>query len=234
MTTRSIKTTIVHGCALMITWLASASAFADPTLVNGSFESQILADGSRYTGLIDGWGKTFHGPVALVSGNIQDYNDAWYGVTPFGSNYVGLDQSSRGFVGGVSQTISGFVAGQDYVLSLYVADSDGGVAPQLHILLSNNSGVTYLDRLYDVPVDGPYGDVIGFTEVRTSFTASVSGDITLSLYNSGSAFNAGSISIDNVSIASVPEPGTTAFMLLGVGLCAAVVRRRSGRAGLSA
>ena len=221
-----LQSSLARLSALAIALFASAGAFADPTIVNGSFESQTLADGTRYTGLIDGWIKTFHGPVALVSGQIYDNNDLPYGVTPFGSNYVGLDQRSSGFIGGVSQTISGFVAGQTYALTLYVADSDGGVAPQLDILFSNNSGTTYLDRKFDVAVGGPYGYVIGFTQVVTMFTATVSGDTTLSLYNSSTGFNAGSISLDNISIAAVPEPTTLASMLAGLGLLGAGMARR--------
>lgn len=213
--------------------LASASAFADPSIVNGSFEGPVLAAPGKSTGTITGWIKTFHGPIALVSGNIQDGNGDWYGVTPFGNQYVGLDPISTGFRAGVSQVLSDFVAGQTYALTLYVADSDGGKAPQLEVMFSDGGSTVYLDTVYNVPLGGPYGDVIAFTELTTYFTAPVSGDIALSLFNAGSAYittDPGSISIDNVSISAVPEPSTAASLLLGLGGLAGWVRRRRQRA----
>lgn len=226
-----IKTQLGRTVALSLAMLASASAYADPTILNGSFEAQTIASGTSYTGTITDWIKTFHGPVALVSGDLIDGNGASYGVTPFGNNYVGLDPFAS-FKAGVSQVVSGFTAGQTYALTLYVADADGGKAPLLDVLFSDGGSNTYQDTLYNVPVGGPYGDVIGFNQVVIDFTAPVSGDITLGLFNDGNTHTTtdpGSISIDNISIAAVsavPEASNAASLLAGLGVLGALLGRR--------
>ena len=211
------------GCALIA---ASAVAHATPVIADGSFEDPAYADAGVYKGGGAGWTTSFHGAVSIVSGNIQDGNDNWYGVTPFGNQYLGLDPRSHGFLASDSQDISGFVAGQTYALTLYVADSDGGNAPQLRIVLSDGSDTAYVDRTVDVAVGGPYGDIISFEKIVTTFTSTITGDMTLSLINSGNVYSSpsadpGSISIDNVSIAAVsavPEPASVLTLALGLGL----------------
>jgi len=220
------------GLALAATF---GAAHADPVIKDGSFENPHHAETGIYSGGGDGWTTSFHGAVSIISGNITDGAGNSYGATPFGDQYLGLDPRTRGFVSADSQTISGFIAGQTYALTLYVADSDGGSAPQLEIVLSNDGDTTYLDRHVDVAVGGPYGDVIDFQKVVTTFTSTVTGDITLSLINSGNAFSSpsadpGSISIDNVSISAisaVPEPASLSTMLVGLLLVGA----RSLKAG---
>ena len=178
---------------------------------------------------ITDWVKTFNGRVSLVNGNIQDNNGNDTGATPFGAQYIGLDKRGLGFVSGISQTVSDFTAGQAYLLTLYVADFDGGPAPVLEVLLSDNAGTDYVDNLYNVVVGGPYGDTIQFNEVTIPFIAPVDGDITLSLYNSSAYYGPpNSFDIDNVSIAAVPEPSSWA--LLGIGAVSFVVLRRRQRA----
>lgn len=206
--------------ALSTGGFGAARTHAEPVIVNGSFEAPAQADPGVYLGGGDGWIRSFMGPVVIVSGNIQDNNGDFYGVTPFGLQYLGLDVRRNGFISRDSQEIAGFVAGQTYALSLYVADSDGGTAPKLNVLFSDGSDTTYLDQTYNVPVGGPYGDVIDFNQVTTFFTSPVTGSVTLSLTNAGAfatGANAGSISIDNVSIAAVPEPSTWALALGGLG-----------------
>lgn len=218
----SLLVALAAGC------LGAARAHADPVIVNGSFEAPAHANPGVYTGGGDGWIRSFMGPVAIVSGNIQDNNGDFYGVTPFGLQYLGLDVRRNGFISRDSQEIAGFVAGQTYALTLYVADSDGGVAPKLNVLFSDGSDTNYLDQTYDVPVGGPYGDVIAFNLVTTLFTSPVSGSVTLSLTNAGaftSGANAGSISIDNVSIAAVPEPSTWVIAAGGLGVLLVLQRR---------
>lgn len=214
--------------------LCAGRVSADPVIVNGSFEAPAHSAPGSYLGGGDGWTRSFMGSVAIVSGNIQDNKGNFYGVTPFGLQYLGLDTRTRGFISRDSQTIPGFVAGQTYALTLYVADSDGGKAPALDVLFSNGSSVNYLDQQYAVPVGGPYGDVIHFSQITTLFTSPVTGSVTLSLTNVGVGIDAGSISIDNVSIAVVPEPTTAAMTLLGGAALTAVAVRRRARAKPSA
>lgn len=217
---------------------ASATAHADPVITDGSFESPAYGATGVYGGGGDGWTTSFHGAVSIVNGNIQDGNGDFYGATPYGDQYLGLDPRSHGFVSADSQDIAGFVAGQTYALTLYVADSDGGTAPQLEIVLSDGSGTDYVDRTVDVAVGGPYGRVIDFQQVTTTFTSTITGDMTLSLINSGNVFaspgaDPGSISIDNVSLSTasaVPEPMQALSLILGLGFIGArSLRNRPAR-----
>ncbi|MDY0743820.1 PEP-CTERM sorting domain-containing protein [Paucibacter sp. R3-3] len=229
-----MKKTVSVSLALLLASLAAAASAADaPTILNGSFEDNQLAGPGTSTGTIADWIKTFHGPIALVNGDLIDNYGNSYGVTPFGNQYVGLDPITTGFRAGITQIVDNFVAGQTYALTLYVADSDGGKAPLLDVMFSDGGATVYQETSYNVPVGGPYGDVIDFTKVTTLFTAPVSGEIAISLFNNGSAYvttDPGSISIDNVSIAlAAPVPEPTSAALLAVGLLAVGGRQLSRR-----
>lgn len=211
-------------------------ALATPTIYNGSFEAPNYPPSTINRGGGDGWTPSFMGPVVVVSGNILDtLTNSYYGVTPFGNQYLGLDVRTHGFLARDSQLVSGFVAGQTYALTLYAADSAGGKVPALDVLFSDGGLTNYLDRQYRLPVGGPYGDIIPFTKIVTLFKAPVNGDILLSLSNVGQVRVAGSISIDNVSIAAVPtpvsEPGTLAMVSLGAGASGLIAIRRRAKHG---
>lgn len=93
----------------------------------------------------------------------------------------------------------------------------------------------YVGRSVDVPVGGPYGDRISFEEVTTPFTSTVTGDMTLSLINSGNVFATSSadpgstpIDVSLGTMSAVPEPSEAMTLLLGFGLLGtALVRRRN-------
>ena len=175
-------------------------------VVNGSFESPAYGAAGVYSGGGDGWTKSFLGPVSIINGNIKDGNGRRYGQTPFGAQYLGLDPRFQfNPFAADSQTIPGFVAGQKYKLSLGVADSDGGLAPQLEVELSNDAGHDYFDQVYAVPVGGPYGKKIAFTRISAIFVSPVTGPVTLSLRNVGTGTDPGSISIDRVSVVAVSD-----------------------------
>ena len=188
--------------------LAAAPAFAagPEMVVNGSFESPAFGAAGVYSGGGDGWTKSFLGSVSIINGNIKDGNGRRYGATPFGAQYLGLDPRFQfNPYAADSQTIPGFVAGQQYKLSLGVADSDGGLAPQLEVELSDDMGQDYFDRVFDVPVGGPYGKKIEFTRISAIFASPVTGPVTLSLRNVGTGADPGSISIDRVSVVAVSD-----------------------------
>jgi len=96
-------------------------------------------------------------------------------------------------------------AGHQYKLSLGVADADGGLEPQLEVELSDDAGHDGFDKVFDVPVGGPWGTKIVFTRLHALFRAPVDGPITLSLRNVGTGADPGSISIDRVSLVEVSD-----------------------------
>ena len=218
--------------AFIAGFLAATPASAIPVIQNGSFEDPAYGDDAIHSFAATGWIPAFHAPVVVVSGNIVDNNGDSYGVTPFGTQYAGMDKGSRtGGVSRISQDVVGFEAGQAYELTLYVADSDGGTSPTLEINFydSSDNDIVYLDQTYNVPFGGPYTDTIQFNKVVIPFTAPVSGDILLSLTNSSYILGPpASISIDNVSIAAAPEPTTFGVTLLGAGalLSGLLLRKR--------
>jgi hypothetical protein len=186
-------------CALS---LSAATAIADPVIVNGSFESPAYGAPGIYSGVSgDNWTPSFLAPIAIVNGNVKDNSGKLYGATPFGTQYLGMDvRSPGGQIARNSQVIPGFVQGQRYVFTLYAADSDGGPTPQLSVLLTDTTGATLFEKAYDLPVGGPYKKVIGFQKISIPFTSPLTGPITLSLTNTSTPPNGGSISIDNVSV----------------------------------
>ena len=198
---QTLAVALAAACAV-----APAFATGPEMVVNGSFESPAYGASGVYSGGGDGWTKSFLGSVSLINGNIKDGNGRRYGATPFGVQYLGLDPRFQfNPYAADSQTIPGFVAGQKYKLSLGVADSDGGLAPQLEVELSNDMGHDYFDQVFDVPVGGPYGKKIAFTRISAIFVSPVTGPVTLSLRNVGSGADPGSISIDRVSVVAVSD-----------------------------
>jgi hypothetical protein len=175
-------------------------------IVNGSFESPAYGATGVHPGGGDGWTQSFLGHVSIINGNIKDGGGHRYGRTEFGEQYLGLDPRFQfNPYSADSQTIPGFVAGHQYKLSLGVADSDGGLAPQLEVELSDDMGHDYFDKVFDVPVGGPYGTKIRFTRLHALFRSPVTGPITLSLRNVGTGADPGSISIDRVSLVEVSD-----------------------------
>lgn len=193
---------------LLASVFASPLVFADPVLTNGSFESPAQDSAGIYSGDIDGWIKSINAPSVIVNGNIQDGNGDWYGVTPYGSQYLGMDpRSPTGFADIVSQVIPGFEEDKWYKFTFYAADSDGGTGPVLNVLLSDGGDTYYAVRHYNLPVGGPYGTAIKFKKYTFYFHSPVTGDVALSFMNNGSTdSDDGSISLDNVQVKQVKKP----------------------------
>ena len=188
--------------------VAAGSAFADPVVLNGSFESPDVVGGSIANG------GTFWTPSG--SGVFMFDNVSGFGQTPFGSQYLALNPGRSD-----SQTISGFQLGTVYTFSAYFADLINSTDPALTVTLS---GVISLSQTFTAPVSRVSGTAaIPFRQVTFTLPAlTVSGALTLTLTN---ASTNGTIAVDNVSI--VPEPSSVlaAFVGLGVVGCAFVKRR---------
>ena len=223
--------------ALAVGLAACPSRSHAQSIVNGGFEDPAEATNSlteiTATG-IPGWtGDSIGGATHeyLINGNIEDLQGRYYGTTPYGQQYLGLNAiANRSFRSIESQTDSGFVAGQEYALTVYIADLDGATDPNVSVVATDGTdgtGTILSQQTFEAPVStGPYGQgTIDFVPETLDFTA-MSSNVTFSI---GNQSKTGTMGIDNVSLAAVPEPSTTAAALLGVAALAGVTIRRRAR-----
>ena len=231
------RSKLITGAVLAITTtsLLAARASAAPVLVNGSFEAPAYAPGTitSNTGG-QGWVKSFMSSVNIISGNAVVGDGRSLGTTPFGTQYLGLDpRVGNSFVARDSQEVDGFEAGVTYELAAYFADALGGSDPTLGLTIFDpapadplSDGILF-NQTFTAPIAGPYGTgVIPFTRATLTFTPAVSGTLGVQVYNASGAFAAGTaISVDNVTLAAVPEPTAAGLTLLGAGLLACRRRR---------
>jgi hypothetical protein len=199
-----LKRSAVAVVCLLISFgvIAPASlSYADPAVLNGSFEDPAYAPNS-----IHGGGGTFWTPGGTGNGSnvfILSNNYSNFGTTPFGNQYLGFTAP----LASDQQTISGFLAGQSYVLDLFISDVANNSNPQLQVTLTGAANATGT-------FSAPQSQFLAFQDVQLPFTTTSSGNITLDLIDFGSA----SIAVDNVSIMSVPEPSAVFTMLLLTGI----------------
>ncbi len=206
------------------------------SIINGSFEDPAEATNSlteiTATG-VPGWtGDSIGGATHeyVINGNIQDLQGRYYGTTPFGQQYLGLNAvANNSFRSIESQSVTNLTLGQAYELTVYIANLDGATDPNISIVASNGttgSGAVLGTEIVEAPVStGPYGaGTIDFVPETLDFTAA-STSVTFSI---GNQSRTGTMGIDNVSLAAVPEPTTTATALLGAAaLAGALFRRRT-------
>ena len=216
---------------------ATCGFAAVPSIVNGSFEDPVEATNSlteiTTTG-IPGWtGDSIGGATHeyLINGNIQDLQGRYYGITPYGQQYLGLNAVAHNSFRSIeSQSVTGLTLGQAYELTVDIANLDGATDPNISIVASDGtdgSGTVLGTEIVEAPVGiGPYGTgYIDFVPETLDFTAA-SGSVTFSI---GNQSKTGTMGIDNVSLAVVPEPTTVATALLGMGTLAGILFRRRAR-----
>ncbi|MDQ6859915.1 MAG: DUF642 domain-containing protein [Verrucomicrobiota bacterium] len=188
--------------------LATANA-QQPAIVNGSFEDPPLGSAQFGAGAGTGW--------TTVGSAFRINNNAGFGTTPFGTQFVAINPAAS-----ISQTVAGFIAGQTYLLSFALANGFSDPDPTLRLTLA---GVAAATTTFTVPVgSGPYGSApIPFVNEQFRFTAGSSGSVTFTFSNASTG--GASLGIDNVSLATIPEPGS-GLLLLGISLAALGVTRR--------
>ena len=224
------------GTALAIGLTACPSRSHAQSIVNGSFEDPAEVTNSlteiTATG-IPGWtGDSIGGATHeyIINGNIQDLQGRYYGITPLGQQYLGLNAVYHNSFRSIeSQSVTGLTIGQAYGLTVYIADLDGALDPNISIVASDGtsgSGTVLGTEIVEAPVGtGPYGTgYIDFVPEILDFTAA-SSSVTFSI---GNQSKTGTMGIDNVSLAAVPEPTTVATALLGAAaLAGSLFRRRA-------
>lgn len=197
---------------ILLATLTHANAMAPANLVtNGGFESNLVSGQystfSLLTQGLAGW-SVGAGSVDVVS------NLLW--SPSAGVNSLDLNGSKKGEIHQLLNT----VVGQTYELSFDLSGNLFG-APTVKNMSVNVGS----DGLYSFDTTGHSTSNMGWNRYTTTFVAT-STATTLSFASSVSG-NAGP-ALDNISVTAVPEPGTYAMFLAGLGLIGTIARRRTG------
>ncbi|MGB4062364.1 MAG: PEP-CTERM sorting domain-containing protein [Azonexus sp.] len=197
---------------LAIAALLSAPAIAQANLVvNGSFEDYSTVAAGTWSTFGSGYGWT-------TGANGVEIRNAVVGTAADGVRFAELDTNVNSWI---SQTIQ-TNANQTLELSFSYApraDVSAGSNPiqifwndqSLGTITGNgNKGSSWLDLIYDVQADANGFGVLKFAAIGVS--DGLGG------------------SLDNISVTAIPEPDTSAMLLAGLGILAAVTRRRQRRA----
>lgn len=214
-----IKLKTLAAAALMIA--APLASHAADLIVNGSFESPVLNNGSwTILASMPGWSADATSGVELrrnVAGTAQD-----------GQQFVELDTNGGNFNGHVfdnstnssiwQDVVTG--NGQSYTLS-YFYSPRAGVAAN-----SNDISVYWNNTLLQVNAGSGIGQGNHVWQ-QFSFNVMGTGADRVTFAAGGRQDSLGG-SLDNVSLnTNVPEPGTYALLLAGLGAVGFVARRRS-------
>ncbi|MCK6407236.1 MAG: DUF642 domain-containing protein [Rhodocyclaceae bacterium] len=202
--------------------ITAGSAAASTNLVlNGSFEDisanpgiQQLANNTwQVFSSIPGW-TTFTGAGIEVRNNVA-------GVAQHGVQFVELDSHGVNPNSAMQQQLS-TIGGQNYTLSFWYSPRPSTAsrpsdtnnisvfwngATLLPTLSGTNNTGSHNWQQYSYTVTGTGSDILRFGALGTQDT-----------YGG---------SLDNVSVTAVPEPGSLAMILAGLGLMGGVVRRRA-------
>jgi hypothetical protein len=197
--------------SLLAGFMAVSGIANAATIVNGSFEADLQPNQSwsNYTNLT-GW--------TGGAGGIELRNNV-AGQAEDGVNFVELDT----YQNSLASQVIGVVAGQSYAISFYYSPRTG--------IAADSNGISVF---WDGVQKGTYTGTTSANDAWVKETIFVTGDIsgfgTLRFDAVGISDSFGG-SLDNISIASVPEASTWAMMIvgfLGVGLVAH--RRKSSGA----
>jgi choice-of-anchor C domain-containing protein len=198
--------------AAMAAGLMAAGAAGAATILNGSFESgtdpgsTFITLGAGSTDITD-W---------VVGGDSVDYIGGYW-QPQNGSRSIDLSGNANG---SVSQTFATDL-GQLYQVNFFLAGNpDGG--PTAKVAISSATGGPVQSNVFTVTGSDSKTNM-GWQPYQYRFVGT-GGPTTLTF---ASATNTPfGPALDNVSIASVPEPATWAMMLVGFGGLGAALRRR--------
>ncbi|MBS0324227.1 MAG: PEP-CTERM sorting domain-containing protein [Proteobacteria bacterium] len=213
-----LKKTVLAVAATLIAGIAQAGN----DIVNGSFEtSNVSPGGYLYAGAVAAPGWTFTGGTGIAAGS-GGFNAPW-GISAADGQNVAFIQNASSF----SQTFAD--AASQYLISFSLAQRTnyGDVGSQ-------SVSVTFDGQLLSgaalKPLAGALG--AGWTPYSFTVTGSLSGTHTLSFAGMWQGWDS-TVFVDGVSAAAiqspVPEPGTYAMMMAGLGLIGFIGRRKLKR-----
>lgn len=223
MALNKIKTTLAIG--LMFVGLSSAYAgqiysenfntYSGGNFNGGQYQSGLqVAYGVDISGWTESGGNAAH-VVDIDNGVAQDF-----AVMIWQDNVIKLNNS-------ISMSN---VAGENYFVNFQASAAVYQFGPQataasdgllIEVLRNDNSQLTSF-----VYAPGAWTGNMVFSNGQFQYTGDGTGDITLRIRSN--AANSGHFAgaIDNLTVTAVPEPGTCAIFLAGLGLMGAFVRRR--------
>lgn len=152
------------------------------------------------------------GGWTVTDGSVDIVGPGFWDMIPGSGNYIDLDGSTVD-AGLLSVSLS-LTAGTPYLLAFDLAGNQ-----------RNNGYETVTVTFGTASLAASLPIETGWTAYTLSFTPLTSGLYTLGFQNSGGD-NHGML-LDNVSVAAVPEPGTLAMLLSGLGMIGLIARRRS-------
>ena len=190
--------------AVAAAMVLSAGAHASTVVFSDNFN----ADGQGVDVTPTGWS------LSPGTDDVDVIGTGFFDELPGNGNYIDLDGSngSSGGPGTLSTTFAA-VAGVSYTATFDLGGNQrDGSSDTVTVWLGGSSVTETL-----TPTQG-------FTSFSVTTTAATSGPLTLSFEDSRSG-NVGAL-LDNVSVTSVPEPGSMSLMLAGIAALGFAARRR--------
>lgn len=190
---------------LAIAALLSVPAFAQANLVvNGSFED--------YTSITPGnWSIFGSGNGWTTDANGVEIRNAIAGTAAHGVRFAELDTTGNS---SIFQTIQTYANQAVQLTFSYAPRADVSAA-------SNSIEVFWNSQLLGTMT----GTGSSWENKSYNLFADANGEGVLKFAAAGVSDSLGG-SLDNISVTAIPEPGTSAMLLAGLGILAAVARRR--------
>lgn len=221
-----LLTIVLLGIGFMV---AAPVANAIP-IINGSFELDRWA-GYQYDLEISG----LTGWVASDPGDASPLypwgiNEAAYGNTPWGDQFVVIGGYGADMGTSIQQTVAGLTIGQVYTLSFGLASEGyaaGGFAGNANVQVSMVAGSSTVSAVYSPVLSvNNYWDT--WAMYSYAFTANAT-SATFAFEDLAMTETGYDVGIDNVSFsgAVVPEPTTLLLLCAGLGMLGLVAYRRS-------
>ena len=188
---------------------ANAAEFVNGSFEGGTFTSSFITVPGGNSTTINGW---------VVTGNSVDYIGSYWAAQA-GSQSIDLNGNGQG---GIQQTFD-TVVGQLYNVSFWLAGNTAGQPTVKSVQVGATGADSSIFTFDTTGLSLPNN--MGWKNYNYQFTAGPGPSTTLSF----ASLNPGSFgaALDNVAVSAIPEPGTWAMMLLGIGLIGGAMRRRA-------